>query len=107
MPAKESNAGDDFIHIRRPSTAVGKISKASRKPDTGVFWDEPLDLYLGGAININLYNNILGFTAGDTINGTIDIEIDEKFDASELVIEFCGVERSHLKHTNTNLKTQV
>ena len=82
---------------RRPSTGTGRIAKAAKRTDTGVFWDEPLDLYLGGAININLYNNVIGMTSGDTISGTIDIEIEEQFDATELVIEFKGVERSHLK----------
>ena len=64
--------------------------------DTGVFWDEHLELYLDGAININLYNNVLGFNAGDTISGTIDIEIGKPFDSVDLVVEFKGVERSHL-----------
>ena len=39
---------------------------------------------------------MLGFNAGDTISGTIDIEIGKSFDAADLVIEFKGVERSHL-----------
>lgn len=51
------------------------VSDASRRPDTGVFWDEALNKYLKGAINVNFYNNIDGFYAGDTISGTIDIEI--------------------------------
>lgn len=61
-----------------------------------MFWDEHLDLYLGGAININLYNNVLGYAAGETIAGTIDLEIAKPFDAVDLVIEFIGVERSHI-----------
>ncbi len=73
-----------------------KRSAASRRKDTGIFWDEPLDLYLDGAININLYNNVLGFNAGDAISGTIDIVIKKTFEASELVVEFKGVERSHM-----------
>ena len=73
-----------------------KKSSASRRKDTGIFWDEPLDLYLDGAININLYNNVLGFNAGEAISGTIDIEISKPFEASELVVEFKGVERSHM-----------
>jgi len=72
------------------------ISDMSKKVDTGVFWDEPLPKYLGGTINMNFYDNVLGYRAGDTISGTIDIEIGEKFDATELVVEFVGVERSHL-----------
>ena len=61
-----------------------------------MFWDEPLDLYVGGTININLYNNVLGYNAGDAISGTIDIEIGEVFEAQDLVVEFKGVERAHL-----------
>ena len=38
----------------------------------------------------------MGFCAGDAISGTIDIEIGTAFDASDLVLEFAGVERSHL-----------
>lgn len=67
-----------------------------RRTDTGVFWDEPLDLYTDGAININLYNNVLGYIAGSTIAGTVDIEIGKVFEATDLIIEFKGVERSHL-----------
>ena len=44
-----------------------------------MFWDEPLDLYTDGAININLYNNVLGYISGSTISGTIDIEIGKVF----------------------------
>lgn len=71
-------------------------TNTSRHKDTGLFWDEHLDLYLDGAININLYNNVLGFNSGDTISGTIDIELTKVFDAMDLVIEFKGVERSHI-----------
>ena len=52
-----------------------------KRDDDGVFWDGPLPLFMGGTININLYDNILGFKAGDTIAGTIDIEIAEMFEA--------------------------
>lgn len=45
---------------------------------------------------MNLYNNVLGFHAGDQISGTIDIEIGKEFDAVDLVVELKGVERSHL-----------
>ena len=68
-----------------------------KKPtDTGVFWDEPLELYNDGAININLFNNVLGYHAGSTISGTVDIEIGKVFPATNLMIEFKGVERSHI-----------
>ena len=53
-------------------------------------------MYLEGTININLYNNVLGFNAGETISGTVDIEIGKPFEATDLVIEFKGVERSHM-----------
>ena len=79
----------------RPATAR-KISNCSKRADTGLFWDEPLDLYLDGTININLFNNVLGFQSGQTISGTIDIEIGQPFDATDLVIEFKGVERCHM-----------
>ena len=46
-----------------------------KRADTGVFWDEPLDLYKNGTININFYNNVMGYCAGDAISGTVDIEI--------------------------------
>ena len=79
----------------------GSLSKASKRPDTGVFWDEPLDLYLKGTINVNFYDNIQGYYAGDTISGTIDVEIGEYFEAQDLVIEFKGVERSHMDVIST------
>ena len=53
-------------------------------------------MYMDGAININLYNNVLGYVAGSTIAGTIDIEIGTAFPATNLMIEFKGVERSHI-----------
>lgn len=70
--------------------------KSNIKKDSGTFWDEPLERYQAGAININLYNNVVGFTAGEVIAGTIDIVIVEPFPASDLTLEFKGVERSHL-----------
>ena len=80
------------------------VSDATRRPDTGVFWDEALNLYLKGTINVNFYNNIEGFYAGDTISGTIDIEIGEYFEAADLVIELKGVERSHMQVNSQTLK---
>ena len=32
--------------------------------ETGMFWDENLDMYMGGSININLYENTVGYYAG-------------------------------------------
>lgn len=76
--------------------SLRKASSLTVKRDTGIFWDEHLEMYLDGAININLFNNVLGFNAGDTISGTVDIEIGKPFDAVDLVVQFTGVERSHL-----------
>ena len=89
-----------FIHKERT------LSNASKRPDTGVFWDEPLDLFLKGTINVNFYENIQGYYAGETITGTIDVEIGEYFEAKDLVIEFRGIERSHMdvNSTTTNLE---
>lgn len=47
-------------------------------------------------MNINTYENMIGFSGGDQIAGTIDIVIIEPFEAKELTIAFVGVERSHL-----------
>lgn len=69
--------------------------------ESGNFWDEPLDIYRGGIMNINTYENMIGFTAGDDIAGTVDIQINEPFEAKQLTISFMGVERSHLDATQT------
>ena len=69
---------------KQASGGTRTMSIANKRTDTGVFWDEPLDLYIGGTINVNCYNNVLGFHAGDTIAGTIDIEIGEVFEATQL-----------------------
>ncbi len=42
--------------------------------ETGDRWDEPLDYFtFFGSININFYNNVIGYTSGETISGTVDI----------------------------------
>jgi len=46
-------------------------------PETGEKWDEILDNFQTGQININFYNNIVGYTPGECISGTIDIELKE------------------------------
>ena len=75
-------------------------ARAKRTGDSGVesgnFWDEPLDIYAGGSLNINTYENMIGFTAGEEIAGTVDIQINDPFPAKQLTISFVGVERSHL-----------
>jgi hypothetical protein len=55
-----------------------------------------LDIFAGGILNINTYENNIGFTAGDDISGTVDIQINEPFPAKQLTVSFVGVERSHL-----------
>jgi len=64
--------------------------------EQGNFWDEPLDIYRGGFMNINLFENTVGYTAGDSIAGTIDVTIIDPFEAKELVLSLVGVERSFL-----------
>lgn len=44
---------------------------------------------------------MIGFTAGEEIAGTVDIQINEPFEAKQLTISFVGVERSHLDATQT------
>ena len=41
--------------------------------ETGDRWDEPLPTFQDGAININFSNNIIGYTSGDLVNGSIDV----------------------------------
>jgi hypothetical protein len=72
-----------------------RIKRASDS-ESGNFWDEPLDIFAGGILNINTYENNIGFTAGDDIAGTVDIQINEPFPAKQLTVSFVGVERSHL-----------
>ena len=47
--------------VKRLSAAPGGAKKAN---ETGMFWDENLDMFTGGAININLYENTVGYYAG-------------------------------------------
>ena len=47
-------------------------------------------------MNINMYENVIGYTAGDQIAGTVDFVVKEPFNAKRLTIAFVGVERSHL-----------
>lgn len=41
--------------------------------ETGDRWDEPLPKFTDGQININFTNNIIGYTSGDLVNGSIDV----------------------------------
>jgi len=65
--------------------------------ESGSTWDEPLPLYRKGQININFYQNMIGYTAGDVVAGTVDVVINESFDSKLLKLSFVGVERCHLK----------
>lgn len=47
-------------------------------------------------MNINFYNNMIGYTAGDCVSGTIDIFLQQPIDVVGLEVDFVGVERSHL-----------
>lgn len=46
--------------------------------ETGDTWDECLDGFKTGSININYYNNVIGYTAGECVSGTLDIVLTEK-----------------------------
>ena len=74
-----------------------KCLPQSGKVETGHDWDEPLFKFKNGSININYYNNVIGYEAGAMVSGTIDIDLKEGFPHFEdLVIEFVGLERSFL-----------
>ena len=64
--------------------------------ESGDHWDEVLDTFAEGAVNINFYNNMIGYTAGDCISGTVDVFLQQPIDVIGLEIDFVGVERSHL-----------
>jgi len=47
-----------------------------KKAEVGDKWDEILDVFDTGVMNINFYNNMIGYTAGDCISGTIDFMLN-------------------------------
>jgi hypothetical protein len=47
--------------------------------ETGLDWDEPLFKFQSGSININYYNNVIGYEAGAVVSGTIDIDLRDDF----------------------------
>lgn len=49
-----------------------------------------------GKISINLFNNVVGYTAGDIVSGTLDIWLSEHQPFELLILEFVGLERSFL-----------
>jgi hypothetical protein len=73
-----------------------EAKKCEAMRETGDSWDEPLEFFRQGVININFKDNLVGYTAGDTVNGTIDIVLHERIDVKDLVLEFVGLERSFL-----------
>jgi hypothetical protein len=65
--------------------------------ENGHNWDEPLHKFKDGTINLNFYNNVIGYEAGAVVAGTVDIDLRDNFPHfEELVIEFVGLERSFL-----------
>ena len=77
--------------------AQKKVAFAHKIQETGATWDEALPSYQGGKININFYKNIIGYTAGGFVNGTVDIVIEEKFEATNLELQFVGEERVYME----------
>lgn len=81
--------------VKRLSAPTG----AKKIHESGMYWDENLDMWTGGVVNINLYDNTVGYYAGQTIAGSVDIEVLRPFKAGELTIELVGMERGHLDAT--------
>lgn len=48
-----------------------------------VRWDEHLDLFKTGSINLNFYQNKVGYYAGECVSGTIDVELKEPITAAK------------------------
>jgi hypothetical protein len=67
-------------------------------PEKGEKWDEPLEVFLNGSININFTNNIIGYTNSELISGTVDVVLKEKMKFKNLVLKFAGQERCFLNH---------
>lgn len=67
-----------------------------KRSESGDRWDSCLDLFSEGQIFINLYDNIVSYTAGETVSGTIDIGLTEAISCQRLTLQFIGQERSHL-----------
>jgi hypothetical protein len=49
--------------------------------EQGNTWDECLLKFTESSININFYNNIISYSAGDPISGTIDIDLKKSIEA--------------------------
>ena len=39
---------------------------------------------------------MIGYTAGDTVNGMVDIVLNDKIAVKDMILEFVGYERSFL-----------
>lgn len=68
-------------------------------PEKGDKWDEPLEVFLNGSININFTNNIVGYTKDEPISGTVDVVFKDKMKFKNLVIKFAGQERCFLNQS--------
>jgi hypothetical protein len=55
------------------SSSVARPCMPKKGGENGDQWDEILDVFAEGTMNINFYNNMIGYTAGDCVSGTIDI----------------------------------
>ena len=52
------------------------VNLDKKAKESGRDWDEILDKCPGCKININFYNNIVGYESGAVVGGTVDIELD-------------------------------
>ena len=64
--------------------------------ESGEKWDEPLTKAEHCKLHINFYNNLVGYTAGDCVSGTIDIVLEHYIAVEDLILEFVGLERCFL-----------
>jgi hypothetical protein len=83
------------------------MTESLLQTDSGYHWDGHLELFQTGVININFYENLLGFTAGDCISGTVDIVLFEAHMFTKLVIEFVGKERQHTTKTGERKNEEI
>lgn len=60
-------------------------------------WDHDRPVFTQGSIQINFYNNVVGYTAGDCVSGTIDIQLTSQILFNDLTLEFVGLERVCIK----------
>lgn len=99
-----------FVQPTTSTEAAGQVKNTGKGPaitsqETGATWDEPLGLYKHGQVNINFYNNQIGYTAGDCVAGTVDVVIKQSFPSKALVLQLVGVERAHLNVDLSQVKS--